>query len=374
MSACIFDSYQIVSLLCDRLRTAVESHGASLVAMSFIDVGPSWSQADEANLTALKRRFNMHDWLGLETGSEGGAGSTFTIGGSGAGAIMGSHSAGISDVRYLAQLLLDWFDHLESSLLPRACVDMLCGFSTALASSAHHDVGQHPQQLESMSSSLSSPGRAAVTPVVAGKSVDDDAERRAAALNAHLDADTHATLDAVVQLLSLFRHCRPLLRERVHARWALALTHAATPAVMRLMRVLHPIAANTFINSVTDVTTTVSSSSISTPPRPARSANLVSVSPASAMKTALTSRSPASQLSSTSSTAATTRAASPSQLSKADPSHQHHAEIDEDDIEEDQADTEAADPENHFIHAHPNRSHYSLARSYFALDAAFLGL
>lgn len=51
-----------VGLLCERLRASVAAYGATPVAIAFIDVGAAWAPRDEANLVALKRRLNAHDW------------------------------------------------------------------------------------------------------------------------------------------------------------------------------------------------------------------------------------------------------------------------------------------------------------------------
>jgi protein tyrosine phosphatase domain-containing protein 1 len=77
-----------VALLCDRVRAAVGALGATPVAVAFVDVGPAWAHEDEVNLANLKRRMNGHDWYGLDA----------------------------ADVRYLAQLLLDWFEQVPNCI------------------------------------------------------------------------------------------------------------------------------------------------------------------------------------------------------------------------------------------------------------------
>jgi hypothetical protein len=59
---------------------------------------------------------------------------------------------------------------------------------------------------------------------------------------AAFDRDSFATVECVVQMLALFRHSRPLIRDRVYARWALALTHA-TQYAPQMLRALHPTSA-----------------------------------------------------------------------------------------------------------------------------------
>jgi hypothetical protein len=68
-----------------------------------------------------------------------------------------------------------------------------------------------------------------------------DTDRWHAALAA-FDRDSFATVECVVQMLALFRHSRPLIRDRVYARWALALTHA-TQYAPQMLRALHPTSA-----------------------------------------------------------------------------------------------------------------------------------
>jgi hypothetical protein len=144
-----------------------------------------------------------------------------------------------------------------------------------------------------------------------------------------IDQDTFGTLEVVVQLLALFRHCRPLIRDRVYMRWSLALSHSAqyTP---QLLRALHPAALDGTMATMPYPHGLISSKAASTPETPSSSfiaASLAAAVPATMMQ----------------------RYASNATVSL------------------DKAETA-------ILELHPNCTRSALARSFFVLDSGFSGM